>query len=190
LDDGTFGPGLVLNAFNYEKAYNTGVELTANYSNGGFKAYGNLAWGRQVATNIVSNQYLFSADDLGYIAGHYINTDHAQQWTASAGASYAFDEGTRVSLDMIYGSGLRADAVSANGDTVPNGDHGAPYAQLNAGILHEFKSHGDAKPFTARFTIVNLLDTVYQIRDGSGVGVFAPQYGPRRGFYLGLSKKL
>ena len=38
--------------------------------------------------------------------------------------------------------------------------------------------------------VVNLLDTVYLIRDGSGIGVFAPQYGPRRGFFLGLSKKI
>jgi hypothetical protein len=34
------------------------------------------------------------------------------------------------------------------------------------------------------------LDNVYQIRSGSGIGVFAPQYGPRLGFFLGVSKKL
>ncbi len=33
---------------------------------------------------------------------------------------------------------------------------------------------------TVRFDVINLLDTVYFIRDGSGIGVFAPQYGPRR----------
>jgi outer membrane receptor protein involved in Fe transport len=91
---------------------------------------------------------------------------------------------------MIYGSGLRSDAVSPSGATIPNGDHVAPYAQFNAGIAHEFKVPGDTKPLTVRFAIVNLFDTVYQIRDGSGVGVFAPQYGPRRAFYLGLSQKL
>jgi outer membrane receptor protein involved in Fe transport len=190
LDDGTFGPGLVLDAFNYEKAYNSGVELTASYKHGGFSAYGNLAWAKQIATNIVSNQYLIDAGDLAYIASHYINTDHAQQWTGSAGVGYAFGEGTRASLDMIYGSGLRSDAVSPSGATIPNGDHVAPYAQFNVGIAHEFKTPGDAKPFTVRFAVVNLFDTVYLIRDGSGVGVFAPQYGPRRGFYLGLSKKI
>jgi len=64
------------------------------------------------------------------------------------------------------------------------------YAQFNVGISHEFKVPGGAKPFTARFAIVNLFDTVYQIRDGSCIGVFAPQYGPRRAFYVGLSKRL
>jgi outer membrane receptor protein involved in Fe transport len=43
---------------------------------------------------------------------------------------------------------------------------------------------------TLRFDIVNLLDKTYVIRDGSGIGVFAPQFGARRGFYVGVSQKL
>jgi outer membrane receptor protein involved in Fe transport len=39
-----------------------------------------------------------------------------------------------------------------------------------------------------RASVVNVLDSTYVIRDGSGIGVFAPQYGPRRGFYLSLSQ--
>ena len=190
LDDGQFGAALILNGFNYEKAYNSGVEVSATYKDGGFSAYGNLAWARQVATNIVSNQYLFSADDLAYIASHYVNTDHAQQWTGSAGASYAFGEGTRVSIDMIYGSGLRADLLLPDGSSIPNGDHVPPYAQVNAGISHQFKLAGDSTPWTGRFDVVNLFDTIYQIRNGTGIGVFAPQYGPRRGYFVGLSKQL
>jgi hypothetical protein len=31
---------------------------------------------------------------------------------------------------------------------------------------------------TLRFDVVNLFDTIYFIRDGNGIGVFAPQYGP------------
>ena len=41
---------------------------------------------------------------------------------------------------------------------------------------------------TARFDVTNVFDVDYQIRDGSGVGVFAPQYGQRRGFFVGLSQ--
>jgi outer membrane receptor protein involved in Fe transport len=48
----------------------------------------------------------------------------------------------------------------------------------------------DRKPLTVRFTVVNVLDTVYEIRDGTGIGVFAPQYGPRRGFFVSLSQAL
>jgi hypothetical protein len=32
-----------------------------------------------------------------------------------------------------------------------------------------------------------VADKVYQIRSGTGVGVFAPQFGPRRGFFGGLA---
>ena len=47
----------------------------------------------------------------------------------------------------------------------------------------------DGKPLTVRFDVVNLFDTIYQIRSGSGIGVFAPQYGPRRGYYVGISEE-
>jgi opacity protein-like surface antigen len=179
LDDGQFGAAYVLNGFNYDRGQNIGVEFKAAYTNGNFKAYANWAWARQKATNIVSNQYLFGLDEIAYIANHYIYTDHAQVWTGSAGMSYLWND-TRFSADLIYGSGLRA------GDF--NTDHVAPYAQVNMGVSHEFK-FADWKPVTARFDVINVFDTIYQIRSGSGIGVFAPQFGPRRGFYFGLSQK-
>jgi outer membrane receptor protein involved in Fe transport len=40
-----------------------------------------------------------------------------------------------------------------------------------------------------RFDVINLLDSIYLIRHGSGIGVFAPQYGRRRGYFAGISKK-
>jgi outer membrane receptor protein involved in Fe transport len=48
----------------------------------------------------------------------------------------------------------------------------------------------DNKPVTLRFDVVNIADEIYQIRDGTGIGVFASQFGPRRGYYFGISKKL
>ncbi|WP_407178107.1 TonB-dependent receptor [Bradyrhizobium sp. STM 3562] len=182
LDDGQFGAAYVLTAFNYEKGNNYGVELTAKYTDGHFTAYNNLAYARQIATNVVSNQFLFGADELAYIATHYIYTDHSQWISGSAGASYKWDDGTRVSVDLLYGSGLRSGF--ANTDSVPW------YSQVNLGISHEFKWLNDMKPTTLRFDVVNLFDTSYVIRDGSGIGVFAPQYGPRRGFFFGISQKL
>jgi outer membrane receptor protein involved in Fe transport len=46
------------------------------------------------------------------------------------------------------------------------------------------------KPFTLRFDVVNILDQVYELRDGTGIGVFAPQFGPRRTYLMGLSQKI
>ncbi|MCW2285797.1 outer membrane receptor protein involved in Fe transport [Rhodoblastus acidophilus] len=180
LDDGQFGQALVLTAFNYDRAVNEGLEFKLNYDAGDFNAYANLAWARQVATNVVSNQYLFDPDELAYIAQHDIPTDHAQTLTGSAGASYLW-RGTRFSANLIYGSGMRSGFANLS--------HVPAYTQVNAGLSHDFV-FGDLKPTTLRFDIVNVLDSVYVIRDGSGIGVFAPQYGPRRGFFLGLSQRL
>ena len=181
LDDGQFGAAYVLNGFNYDRGINEGVEVKATYTNGNFRVYGNLAWATQLGTNIVSNQFLFSPDERAFIANHYVFTDHAQQLTASAGASYLWD-GTRFSASMIYGSGLRSGFA--------NTDHLPSYTQVNLGISHDFNIVAPNKPTTLRFDIVNLFDTIYEIRDGSGIGVFAPQFGPRRGFFVGISQKL
>jgi len=181
LDDGQFGAAYVLNGFNYERGENLGLELKSTYTNGNFRAYGNVAWAKQIATNIVSNQFLFGQDEINYIATHYIYTDHAQVLTASAGASYLWD-GTRFSASMIYGSGLRSGFA--------NTDHLPSYTQVNLGISHEYLFPGWTKPTTLRFDVVNLFDKIYEIRDGSGIGVFAPQFGPRRGFFVGVTQKL
>ncbi len=61
---------------------------------------------------------------------------------------------------------------------------------VNAGVSREFTWSPDTKPLTLRFDIVNLFDKVYELRNGTGIGVFAPQFGARRGFYVGISQKL
>jgi outer membrane receptor protein involved in Fe transport len=128
----------------------------------------------------VSNQFLFGQDEINYIATHYIYTDHAQTLTASAGASYLWND-TKFSASMIYGSGLRSGFA--------NTDHLPSYTQVNVGVSHDFNIVAPNKPTTLRFDVVNLFDTIYEIRDGTGIGVFAPQFGPRRGFFAGVSQK-
>jgi outer membrane receptor protein involved in Fe transport len=181
LDDGQFGQAYVLSGFNYDKANNLGLELKSTYTNGNLRIYGNLAWARQLGTDIVSNQFLFDPERLAFIASHYIYTDHSQVLTGSAGASYLWD-GTRFSASMIYGSGLRSGF--ANTDHVPS------YTQVNMGVSHDFNIVAANKPTTLRFDVVNVFDKIYEIRDGSGIGVFAPQFGPRRGFFAGITQKL
>ncbi len=78
---------------------------------------------------------------------------------------------------MIAGSGLRAGDLSDG--AAPNSLHTTPYAVINVGVA-QIKWSTDAKPLTVRFDIVNLFDQIYELRDGTGIGVFAPQYGARR----------
>jgi outer membrane receptor protein involved in Fe transport len=71
---------------------------------------------------------------------------------------------------------------------VPNGAHVPGYTQVNLGLSHEFDA-GLPKLTTVRFDVINLFDEVYEIRDGEGIGVFAPQYGPRRAILAGIIQK-
>jgi outer membrane receptor protein involved in Fe transport len=182
LDDGQFGQAVVLTQFNFARGYSEGAEFKAKYQNEGFTAYANFAANWTKATNVVTNQYLFTdLQEFAYIGSHYIFTDDAQILTASAGASYRWDK-MLFSADAIYGSGLRAGF--ANLQAV------SPYTQINLGASRSFTLFSEDKPLTLRLSVVNLLDDVFLLRSGSGVGDFAPQYGPRRGLYLTLSQKL
>jgi outer membrane receptor protein involved in Fe transport len=180
LDDGQFGAPVFLTPFNYKSGYNYGIELTGSYALGGFSAYANLAAARQWGKRIETAQSLFSQDDLDYIYNHYIATDHTQIITASGGASYLWHR-TRFSFDVLGGSGLRRSDVHPNDSTVPG------YAVGNIGISQGFTVPAFGK-MEARFDVLNLWDEKYKIRDGSGLGVFASQFGPRRGFFAGLKK--
>jgi outer membrane receptor protein involved in Fe transport/opacity protein-like surface antigen len=190
IDNGQFGQALVLSAFNYDQGVAQGVEFSAKFRSGNFQAYANLAVSQEKATRPVSNQFLFDNTtplaDLGgltrfqYLSTHWIYTDHNQYVTGSAGLAYRWN-GTTFSTDMIYGSGLRTG--DANIDAV------APYAQFNVGVARDFDMP-DHQPVTVRFDVVNVFDTVYQIRSGTGIGVFSPQYGPRRGYFIGIKKKI
>jgi outer membrane receptor for ferrienterochelin and colicins len=180
IDEGQFGAPIILSVFNYARANVLGVEFTGSYDVGNWSAYGNFSIGRERATRVSSQQFNFGPDDLAYIADHYIYTDHSQFLTGSAGTSYNL-RGTRLNADLIYGSGLRQDS------DVPNGGAVAPYVQLNLGATHRFENVFGA-PLELSATILNVTDRIYEIRSGTGVGVFAPQYGPRRAFYGSIRK--
>jgi hypothetical protein len=187
LDDGQFGQAVVLTQFNYANGYSEGLEFKAKYQNDGFSAYANFSTNRTKAINVVSNQYLFTDPaEFVYVANNDHFTDDCQLITASARASYKWDN-TLVSFDGIYGSGLPGGFA--------NLDHVQPYTQFNFAISRDFNLWPDAiwpsaKPLNLRFTVVNLLDTLYLFHSGIGIGEFAPQYGPRRGFFVTLSQNL
>ncbi len=179
LDEGQFGTALIFSDFNYRYGRNKGIEFTANWQRGPLRAYFNLASNSAKGKRVASGQYNFTADELAFIASHWIALDHAQRYTASGGASYRFGDGTTLNADYLFGTGLRAGF--ANTQTLPG------YFQLNLGAARSFDVPGLGVIHT-RLAVINALDRVYAIRDGSGIGVGAPQYGPRRGYYLGVSR--
>ena len=177
IDEGQFGAALIFTPFNYLQGNQYGTEVTANYSQGGFNAYFNFGFERGTGRKFNSSQFLFSPDDIAFVNNHFIFLDHDQRYTASAGASYTY-QGTIVYGDMLYGNGLRTGFV--NTDEVP------AYWVFNVGLVHIFNLPEYGK-IQVRFDITNLFNTPYELRTGSGIGVFAPQFGPRRGFFGGVS---
>ncbi len=193
VDEGQFGAPIIVTPFNYAKGRIMGSELSLTYAHLGFSAYGNIAYEKAQGTQIDSNQYNFTAADLAYISTHYIYLDHNQTWTGSGGAAYKWSSGalagSRISADMVYGSGLRRDLGLPDGGAYPDIPNGAAlpgYVTFNLSVGHKFGDSG----FDLRVDIENLLDKVYEIRDGTGVGVGAPSFGPRRGVFLGISKTI
>jgi outer membrane receptor protein involved in Fe transport len=182
IDEGQFGAPIILTPFNYQSGRQYGVEFDAAYNRGPWSTYANFAWSVAQGKDIITSQFNFTPQELAYIADHYIFLDHDQTFTASGGVSYLW-RGTRIGGDLIYGSGLR----STGPDGIPNGDHLPGYVQVNLSLSHRFEG-GPVGPIELRADLINAFDEVYEIRNGTGVGVGAPQYGPRGGLFFGITK--
>jgi outer membrane receptor protein involved in Fe transport len=183
IDEGQFGAPIILTAFNYAHGQQQGVQFTTSYEHGPWSLYGNIAWSRAIGTNIVSAQFNFGADELAFIGNNYIHLDHDQTWTGSAGAAYTLnqdtDHPTRFSMDALLQSGLRASTP-----TIPNGIALPTYGTVSLSAVQKLRSGTEL-----RLDILNVGDTVYQIRNGTGVGVGAPQYGLRRTVLAGITQR-
>jgi outer membrane receptor protein involved in Fe transport len=182
IDEGQFGAPIILTAFNYAHGLQEGVELTASYDRGPWSIYGNLARSRAMGEDIVSAQYNFSAAELAFIANNWIHLDHDETWAGSAGIAYTLnrtsDHPTRFSLDSLLQSGLRASTP-----TIPNGTSTPMYGVVNMSVVHKLRTGTEL-----RLDVLNVGDVIYEIRNGTGVGVGAPQYGLRRTILAGVTQ--
>ena len=184
IDEGQFGAPIILTPFNYQRGYAVGAELTASYDIDNWSLYGNFAVSQAEGKNIVSGQFNFAPDELDYIATHFIHLDHDQTYTGSGGVAYTIPwTKTRLSASVIFGSGLRSSTAG-----VPNGASLPDYEQVNLSIVQKVET-GIFKGLELRLDVVNLLDQKYEIRNGTGVGVGAPQFGPRRAIFAGLTQR-
>src|SRR5947208_2326507 len=173
LDEGQFGEALILSSFNYKRGEIYGGECTSSYDHGPFSAYLNAAYEWARGTNVSSAQFLFDPDEFAYIKKNWVFLDHDQRFTGSAGVSYTWRD-WRAAIDGLYGNGLRRGFA--------NTQKNHPYGTFNVSLSRRIQIT-EKTAVKIRFDVVNILDTIYELRDGSGIGVGAPQFGQRRGFY-------
>lgn len=179
LDEHQFGNSLLYSPFNYEKGKAYGVELKLDYKGKKLYSYLNLAVQRAYAKNVNSRQYILHEEEYEYAQNNWVRLDHAQDYTASVGASYKIFDSV-FSADALFGSGLSSGENNKN--TM------ASYWQLNGSVAKDLSLFGSSN-INVRLAALNILDEVYQYSNGSGIGVNAAQFAPRRTFYLILAKQ-
>ena len=178
LDLAQFGSTYVFAPLQYQHGRLWGADFSLVKSTGRLSAYFNFSYAIAQARNIVAGQFL--ADDpteVAYVARHWVYLDDDQEFTSSAGVSYRL-WGFSLMIDGFWGNGYRFGFANLETQN--------PYVQVNAAIAHELvvPKLGNIE---GRLSVVNLFDHVYLIRQGSGIGVFSPQYGPRRALYFSVA---
>ena len=176
-DLGQFGRAVILAPFSYRRGQVYGAEFGSSWHHGPWSVFGNFSFVQTAAKNINSAEYQFAVDELAYIRKNAIQLDHQGRYTASAGASYS-GKHHMAYIDFIYGNGLRSGF--ANLKKQPQ------YDVFNTGYQYTLTHTPFGYDAKFRVDIVNLFDRRYQLRNGSGVGVYQAQYGQRRGTYFSV----
>ncbi len=180
LDDGQFGSAVILDNFNYTSGTVYGGELGSAYKKGPFTAYGNYSYVQTWVRDIDSVENEFPNNELGYLTTNHMQLDHQGRFTGSGGVSYDLLKNLRFHADFLYGSGLRAGFAN----TVEL----SPYCPVNVGLEYTWKMRAiGISQIKLRFDCLNIMDEPYELRNGTGVGIAAPAYGPRRALYGGIT---
>jgi outer membrane receptor protein involved in Fe transport len=170
--------GTVVTApLNYRESRGWGSDFSLTYERGGLSAYLNFSYAVLQAKYISAGAFLAdNASEVSFIANHWVTLDDDQMFVGSGGASYQL-WGYLLTADGIWGSGYRRGF--ANSGELP------PILQFNAAVVRSFRIPGIGN-VEGRVSLINVFDHTYQIRNGSGIGVFSPTYGPRRALYAGI----
>ena len=180
IDQGQFGFVPVFEPFNYKNGRLWGSETSAAFNWENLSVRGNFTYSVAQGNELASGQFNFSPAEIAYIANHYVFLDHSQQYSASGGITYHW-KSYLFSIDGTYGSGLRSGFA--------NTDELGENFQINLALQKSWRVPrlGDVN---TRVVLVNATDNINQLRDGSGIGIFQPGFGPRRTVYGGITVPL
>jgi outer membrane receptor protein involved in Fe transport len=177
LDLAQLAGSVVTAPLNYRTSRAWGSDFSLTLERSGLSAYLNFSYAVLQAQHISAGAFLADdASEIGYIANHWVTLDDDQMFVGSGGASYKL-WGNLLTADAIWASGYRRGF--ANTGELP------PILQFNAAVVRNFRMPGIGN-VEGRISLINVFDHTYQIRNGSGIGVFSPTYGPRRTLYAGI----
>jgi len=180
IDLGQFGFVPVFEPFNYKNGRIWGSESSAVFYWENLSVRGNFTYSVAQGNDVTTGQFNFSPAEIAFISDHYIFLDHSQQYTASGGITYRW-RSYLASVDGTYGSGLRSGFA--------NTDELGENFQINLALEKGWQvpELGDLK---TRVVLINVTDNINQLRNGSGIGIFQPGYGPRRTVSGGITVPL
>ena len=173
LDEGQFGQALILSSFNYKRGRIYGGEFTTNYDHGPFSALRQRGMGLGARRPLEFGAISVRPCEYAFVKKHWIFLDHDQRCDRIAGGP---TPGKTGNCPPIFSTA--ADCGAA----LPT-PRAFPITERSTFASADLKIPNMPGSFKIRFDVVNLFDEVYELRDGSGIGVGAPQFGQRRGFY-------
>jgi outer membrane receptor protein involved in Fe transport len=180
IDLGQFGFVPIFVPFNYAHGRIWGSQTSAYYNWENLSVRANFTYSVAQGTDVVTGQFNFPPDELAYISNHYIYLDHSAFFTGSGGVTYHWND-YLFSMDFLAGSGLRAGF--ANTQELPQ-NYQFNFAVVKAWHLPKL---GEVQ---TRVVLINAFDKINELRNGTGVGIFEPGYGPRRAVYAGITVPL
>lgn len=176
LDETEVGNTGITTPYNFAEGRAAGIEATVDWViTQKLTAFGNVSFGTAQGKGISTATYLFDQADLDNQSWQTL--DHAQTWTANAGASYR-DGPTLVSALVAYGSGLR---TGANNDS-----HVPGWVRVDLTLAHDFLNL-PLRP-TLAIDVMNLFDAQYAYRLFNGFN--GSHWAPGRSVYLRASVNL
>jgi outer membrane receptor protein involved in Fe transport len=177
LDLAQFGSTYVFAPISYRDGRSWGADISLTESLDQLSCYFNFSYAIVQERDIVAGQFLAEdPEQVSYVSRHWIISEDNQMFTASAGASYRW-RGFLLTADSIWGSGYRRGF--ANTGELP------PILQFDAAVARNFALPRVGNVI-GRIAVVNLFDHPYEIRNGTGIGIFSPQWGPRRALTAGV----
>jgi outer membrane receptor protein involved in Fe transport len=181
IDLGQFGFVPIFTPFNYTNGRIWGSETSGSLNWENLAVRANFTYSVAQGNDLASGQFNFSPAEVSFIKSHYILLDHSQQYTASGGITYHWNS-YLFSVDGTYGSGLRAGFAN----TEELGEN----FQINLALEKSWHLPDLSGPVRTRVVLVNATDNINELRNGTGIGIFEPGFGPRRAVYGGISVPL